>query len=309
MQARQPMRQPTDRVPLAAARGMLDEVVVPHAVAACRVHQHAHRFELVVAGEDHGLRLDLAAPIVALLVDLQVDEAREEIEQAVTLQHLFPQVRRAVGPALRIGRVPGCSGATLVEGEKVRRRARQAGRHEHRLGVHGEVHQRTALEFEDRLARVAVLLVLPACVLDPLVRERILQLQRGHGNAVQAQRDIERLLGAWREMELAGQSQAIRGIAGFEFRIQFVRRLEIRCMERSPITLEPVSQRRERAVGVHPLAQVAEDLLGGLVPVQCFQLAPVLRLGLSDEGEDRLGKDCTLAVEGFPRDRQVSGLE
>ena len=191
VQGREPMRQPADCVALAAARGMLDEVVVPHAVAARRVHQHAHRFELVVAGEDHGLRLDLAAPIVAFLVGLQVDEAGEEVEQAVTLQHLLPQVGRAVGPTLWIRRVPRGSLATLVEGQKVRRRARQTGGHEHRFGVHGKMHQRAALELEDRLAGVAALLVLPACILDPLASERVLQLQRRHRNAVQAQRDIE----------------------------------------------------------------------------------------------------------------------
>ena len=309
VQGREPMRQPTYGVALAAARGMLDEVVVPHAVAACRVHQHAHRFELVVAGEDHGLRLDPAAPLVASLVCLQVDEAGEEVEQAVTLQHFFPQVRCPVGPARGIGRVPGGSGATPVEGEKVRRRARQAGRHEYRLGVHGKMHQRAALECEDRLARVAVLLVLPACILDPLARERILQLQRGHWNAVQAQRDIERLLGVWREMELAGQSQAIRGIAGCEFWIQLVRRLEVRRMKRSTIALEPVSQRRERTVGVHPLAQIAEDLLARLVAVQRLQLAPLRRLGLADEGEDPVGEDRTLAVEAVAGNGNVAVLE
>ena len=49
------------------------------------------------------------------------------------------------------------------------------------------MHQRATLEFEDRLARVAVLLVLPACILDPLARERVLQLQRSDRDAVQAQ--------------------------------------------------------------------------------------------------------------------------
>ncbi|EXI72980.1 MAG: hypothetical protein AW07_02912 [Candidatus Accumulibacter sp. SK-11] len=53
------------------------------------------------------------------------------------------------------------------------------------------MHQRAALELENRLARVAVLLVLPACILDPLAGERIFQLHRGHGNAVQAQGHIE----------------------------------------------------------------------------------------------------------------------
>ena len=69
-------------------------------------------------------------------------------------------------------------------------------------------------------------------------------------------------------MELPGQSQTIGGIARFEFRIQLVRRLEVRRMERSPIALEPVSQRRESAVRIHPLAQVTEHLLVGLVSVQ-----------------------------------------
>ena len=161
------MRQPTDGVALAAARRMFDEVVVTHALATGGFHQHAHRLELVEAGEDHGLGLDLAALIVAFFFDLQVDEAGEEVKQAVALQHLFPQVCRSVGPARRIGRISGCSGGTLVEGKKACGRARQTGGHKHGLGVHGKVHQRAVLEFEDGLVRVAVLLVLSARMLQP----------------------------------------------------------------------------------------------------------------------------------------------
>ena len=307
MQGGEPVRQPTNRVALAAARGMLDEVVVSHALAAGTVHQHAHRFELVIAGEDHGLRLDLASLVVALLVDLQMDEAGKEVEQAVSLQHLFPQVCRAVGPAGRVGRVSGCSSATLVKGKKVRRRARQPGGHEHRLGVHGKVHQRAAFEFEDRLARVAVLLVLPARILDRLARERVLQLHRGHRNAVQAQRDIQRLPGgARREVELAGQPETIGGVAGLELRIQAVRGLEVRRVEGSTVALETVSQRGERAVNVHPLAQISEDLLSRPVAVQRLQLRPLPGLGLADEGEDRLGKDRTLPVETDSGDGHIA---
>ena len=122
--------------------------------------------KLVVAREDHRLRLHLAALVVALLLDLQVDEAREDVEQAVALQHLLPQVGGAIGAPGRVGRIAGAAVAALVEGQEVRRRARQPRGHQHRLGIHREVHQRAALELEDRLARVAVLLVLPARVLD-----------------------------------------------------------------------------------------------------------------------------------------------
>ena len=308
VQRRQPVRQPADGVALAAARRVLDEVVVPHALAAGGIHQHAHRLKLVVAREDHRLRLDLAALVVALLLDLQVDEAREEVEQAVPLQHLFPQVGRAIGPPGRIGRVPGAAVAALVEGQEVRRRARQPRGHQHRLGVHREVDQRAALELEDRLARVAVLLVLPARILHRLARERVLQLHRGDGDAVQAQRDVEGLLGARREVKLPGEPQAVRGVARLQLRVQLVRRLEERHVQRPPVALEAMAQRRERAVRVHPLAQVAEDLLAGLLPVQRLQLGPLLRLGLADEGEHRLGEDRALAVEALAGDRHVAVL-
>ena len=107
-------------------------------------------------------------------------------------------------------------------------------------------------------------------------------------------------------MELAGQFQAIGGVARFMLRIQFVHGLEVRRMERSPATLEPVSQRGERAVDVHPLAQIAVDLLAGLVAVQRLQLDPLLRLGPTDEGEDRLGTDCTAAVEAVAGDGLIA---
>src|SRR5215813_12144140 len=58
-----------------------------------------------------------------------------------------------------------------------------------------------------------------------------------------------------------------------------------------------MAQRCQHAVGVHPLAQVAENLLAGLLPVQCLQPGPLLWLGRSDKGEHGLGKDCPLAVE------------
>ena len=267
VQGREPMGQPTDSVALAAACRMLDEVVVAHALPARGVDQHPHRLKLVVAGEDHGFHLDFGASVVAFLVDLQVNEAGEDVEQAVALQHFFPQICRSVGPPVRIGRVPGRSRAPLVEGQEVRRSASQSGGHEYGFGVYGEMRQRAALEFEDWLARIAILLVLPPRIFDPLARKRIFQLHRYHWNTVQAHRDVERLLRTWREMELAGEPKTVGGVAGLKLRIQLVRRLKIRRTECSTVALEPVPQRRERAVSVHPLTQIAEHLIAGLVAV------------------------------------------
>src|SRR5207245_7996022 len=108
---------------------------------------------------------------------------------------------------------------------------------------------------------------------------------------------VEGFLRARREMELARQAQAIRRIACLELRIQLVRSLEKRRMERPPVALEPVAQGRERAISVHPLAQVAENLVACLVAVQHLQLGPLLGLRVTDEGEDRLRKDRALAGE------------
>ena len=103
VQGREPMGKPSDGVALAAAGGVLDEVVVSRALPARSAHEQTHRLELMVAGEDHGLRLDLVAPLVTLHFDLQVHEAGENVEQTVALQHLFPQKGRAVAAAGGIG--------------------------------------------------------------------------------------------------------------------------------------------------------------------------------------------------------------
>jgi hypothetical protein len=69
-------------------------------------------------------------------------------------------------------------------------------------------------------------------------------------------------------------------------------------MQRPPITLEAVAQRRERAV-----------LVPGLLPVQRLQLGPLLGLRLTDEGKHRLGKDRPFAVEALGRDPHVAILK
>ena len=60
---------------------------------------------------------------------------------------------------------------------------------------------------------------------------------------------------------------------------------------------------------VHPLAEIAEDLFSRLVAVQRLQLGPLLRLGLANETEDRLGEDRTLAIEAVTGNGNVSVLE
>ena len=74
------------------------------------------------------------------------------------------------------------------------------------------------------------------------------------------------------------------------------------------IALEPMPQRCERAVGVHPLAQVRKDLLACLRAVQRFELRPLRGLSDADEVEHGLGKDGALAVESVAIKTDVKGI-
>src|SRR5688500_6772253 len=63
------------------------------------------------------------------------------------------------------------------------------------------------------------------------------------------------------------------------------------------VALEPMPQRRERAVGVHPLAQVRKNLLAGCRAVQRFELRPLSWLSAADEVDHCVREDGSLAVE------------
>ena len=121
MQGSESVRQPADRVALAAAGRVLDEVVVADPLATSLLHQQPDGVELVVAREDHRLDLHLAAVVVAFLLDLQMDEPGENIEQAVPGEYFLPEVGGPVATAVRIGRVSGPSVTSLVQGQEVGR--------------------------------------------------------------------------------------------------------------------------------------------------------------------------------------------
>ena len=79
LQADELVRQPGDRVGLAAARRVLDQVALPGAVRRRVGQQLAHHVELVVARED--LRLLLLAGLLVLLLD-DLGVVLEDVGQA-----------------------------------------------------------------------------------------------------------------------------------------------------------------------------------------------------------------------------------
>ena len=114
------MGQPTDGVALSTASRMLDEVIIPHTFTSGGVYERTDGLKLVVARENHCFLLNLAALVVAPLLILEVNEPSQEIEKAVSLQDIFPQIGRSISASSRIGRVSGATITAQVEGQKVR---------------------------------------------------------------------------------------------------------------------------------------------------------------------------------------------
>ena len=208
VQLAQKVRRPGNRVGLARARAVLDQIPVPRPLGQHRLHQLACGVQLVVAREQHRLHL-------LLRVAPRHQIAADDLQPAVALPHLLPQVGRAV--PLAVGWVARAAAVALVEGQKPRGRAQQARRHEHRAVAHRKVHQRAARKVEQRLglrpalgarqALEAVLVDGPVHVLG----EVGLQLGRGHGHAVQAQHQVDDVVVV--RAHLAQHAQAVGRVA------------------------------------------------------------------------------------------------
>ena len=74
--------------------------------------------------------------------------------------------------------------------------------------------------------------------------------------------------------KLPRDADAVGGVPRVQLRVQRVRRLEERRVQGPAVALEPVPERRQGAVRVHPPAQIGQHLLVGLRPEQRFELRP-----------------------------------
>jgi hypothetical protein len=137
------------------------------------------------------LLADAATVLAALLLDLQMQKACKQIEPAIALPHLCPQIRGTTAVAGRIGRVARAASQPAVERQKLGCIAGQSRGHRHGFSIDSKMHQRPALEFEQRFAVIAVALVLRNGVNRGLPGQRILQLGGGHRDAVERQHQIQ----------------------------------------------------------------------------------------------------------------------
>ena len=116
MEASEPMGEPRDGVAFAAARAVLNEIVVSSADGAGVVDETAHGVQLMIAGEDKFPFAGLFAVLVAFLATSQ--EVVEDFEQAVALPDALPKIGGR--EAIRIDRVARAFVVAPVEGQEAR---------------------------------------------------------------------------------------------------------------------------------------------------------------------------------------------
>ena len=193
---------------------MLDQIAPTRAFPEDRVLQLAHSVELMEARK--GKARDL------LLLVLPRDHvAAEDIEPAITLPHLFPEIARAVSQ--RVRRVAFGAIVAFIEGQENRRRPFQPRRHVDFGIADREMHQRAAREAQERLrrlslgSRVPVEAILVHRVLHAL-REVGLEFDCGDGQAVEEEDEVEAVLIRHRVAHLPHDAQPVRLVARHEMR-------------------------------------------------------------------------------------------
>ena len=282
---------------------MLDQIVFAGAFLRPHTHNFAHRIELVIAGEDHGFFFNTPLPALAIVslffAFLDEHEMAEDIEKAVALQHLFPEVSAAVsGRMLRIARsaLHLAGMAAAIERQKVRALPLQARGHVDFFRIGGEVHQSAFLEAEETRPRVAVRLVLRHSVPPRLSRSGILHFAGSHGQAIHGKKQINCVMLPGMAWYLPRDGELILGVTRQHFIVQAMSGLEVSHAEGLAVELEAVPQDVKHALEFQFFDQRVEQQRFQAVAVERKHLRPELRLRVLKKSNYALGKEGTFLV-------------
>jgi len=288
------MRQPGNRIALAAAGRVLHQVARAHGVGLGPLQQIAHDIELVIA-RPHLAALD-AAFLVFFLDDLRI--VLDYLGQRFPRQHLAPQVLGANATLAGNRRIAGATQMAAIEGQEPRALAGQLGAEAHFQIVHREMH-RAAAELEQQLARVAIVLVLQHGVGHGLARVVVLQLEGRQRQAVDEQRKVERALRLVAAVaHLAGDAEDIGGEQRCRPVIARRRRMEVKLQRRRPV-LDALAQHIHHTAAGDLALQAMQQLPCGAAGqrVGCdLELGQFLGLGRQPEAPQLAQVERHLAV-------------
>lgn len=167
--------------------------------------------------------------------------------------------------------------------------------HIDQLGVDGEVRETPAIG-EQRLAGVAVGLVLPDRVLDGPAGERVLELNREDRETVQEQHHVEALLIPGAVPDLADDREEVGGVQPPCFLVEPARRTEVREPERTAHVLHAVPQDIEDATALDFEGKALQEPRPDLRAVMLREPLPLLRLRCQHEVQDVIRQETERAV-------------
>jgi len=242
------------------------------------------------------LVVGLAAGVLGLLALLQ-HEALEDVQPVFLLQHALPEVADRI--AVLAGRIAGRPIVAAVERQEEGRVAGQLGGHADVAVAHGEMHHRTALEGQQRLAAAA--LALGTAVHTVLLHGSLhrlgevgLQLHRGHRDAVDEQRQVDLVGLVQRVAQLRHHAQAVGGVALDHRVVALVLGQALAHRQGAAASHgEAIAQHVHRAalgLVLQLLDQPVEDHRLGAGAVHGAQLGHGLRLGIVQPADHVLGK-------------------
>ena len=299
---------------------MLDQVVPSRSIVASSRDDLPHRIELVIAWEDHGFLgnqpLITLAVFDLLLLGLDEQEMPEDVEKAIALEHVLPEVACSV-----TGWMLWVAGSTFdlprlappVERQELRLGARKPRRHVDLVRVGSEVHEGADFEAKQRRTWIPVLLVLAHRMSPALAAARILQLTGGDRQTVQREHEIDGVVLARMAEHLSREGKLVLLVERQHLIIETVRRLEGGEPEGLAVKLEAVPQHVQRSLEVEFLDQRREQQVLQPIAVQRAHAGPEPRLGRFKEAANLCGEqrplDLPLGVgPGLPAARTEQRL-
>ena len=136
---------------------------------------------------------------------------------------------------------------------------------------------------EERLPGVAVLPVLPDGVLDVLAVERILELCREDGDAVQEDCEVQAVLALLAVAQLAHDREEVGRVQALQLLVESARRPEVGQPEPAAHVLHAVAQHVERSPPADLAREPPQEARLHLRTVVLPQPLPLLRLGGQQE--------------------------
>ncbi len=245
------------------------------------------------------------AKLVEHIFRLQVHKAVQQLEPVIGLEHLVPQILGGVALfAINTARliVTGPTRRrTPVEGQEEGILAGQFGGHRHFKLIYGEMHQRPALELQQRLVLavglgLTVIAVLLLGVLQALL-EAGFQLQRGYRQAIDEQSQIDAAIVAVGAVDqLRHYAQTVGGIALFQLGVEAVVGLEGGNLEAHAAIFDLVTQQPESALAAQTALGSVEQVMLRFAAIDFAELGPGIGLGFLHIGDQVVRVEGAFAV-------------